>query len=82
MTMASTTEPVLRQRFAVTVSAGECSISVARATEVKGPAAKGVSNDAVASSVGRRTVCIKKVLKVAWIIEITSARTESVSNNA
>jgi hypothetical protein len=43
---------------------------------------KGVGNDAVASSVGRRTVCIKKVLKVAWIIEITSARTKSVSNNA
>ena len=34
----------------------------------------GASNHAVKSSVGRRGVGIKKVLKVAWIIEITSAR--------
>ncbi len=42
----------------------------------------GVGNDAVQSSVDRRSVGIKKVLKVAWIIEITSARTESASHNA
>ena len=44
--------------------------------------ATGASNHAVKSSVGRRGVGIKKVLKVAWIIETTSARTERVSNNA
>ncbi len=64
------------------MNAGECFTSVVRATEVKGTAAKGVSNDAVQSSVGRRSVGIKKVLKVAWIIEITSVRTKSVSNDA
>ena len=64
------------------MNADECFTSVVRATEARGIAAKGVSNDAVKSSVGRRSVGIKKVLKVAWIIEITSARTESASNNA
>ncbi len=64
------------------MNAGECFTSVVRATEARGTAAKGASNHAVKNSVGRRGVGIKKVLKVAWIIEITSARTERVSNNA
>ena len=46
-------------------------------TEARGTAATGASNHAVKSSVGRRGVGIKKVLKVAWIIETTSARTRA-----
>ena len=48
--------------------------SVVRATGVSATAAKSVNNDVVVSSVVRRIVCIKKVLKVGWITEITSAR--------
>ncbi len=49
-------------------------MSVARATEVSATAATSVNNDVVVSSVGRRIVGTKKVLKVGWITEITSAR--------
>jgi hypothetical protein len=64
------------------VNAGGCFTSVVRATEAKRTAALSASNHAVKSSAGRRGDGIKKVLKVAWIIEITNGRTEGVSNKA
>ena len=69
--------PFFGRGFASTLNAGECFTSVVRVTEARGTAATGASNHAVKSSVGRRGVGIKKVLKVAWIIEITSARTRA-----
>ncbi len=64
------------------MNAGACFTSVVRATEAKRTAALSASNYAVKSSAGQRGAGIKKVLKVAWIIEITNGRTERVSNNA
>ena len=58
----------------MTIDVGGCFTSVARATEVSATAATSVNNDVVVNSVGRRIVGTKKVLKVAWITEITSAR--------
>ena len=64
------------------MNAGGCFTSVVRATKAKRTAALSASNHAVKSSAGRRDAGIKKVLKVAWTIEITNGRTERVSNNA
>ena len=58
----------------MTVDVGGCFTSVARATEVSATAATRANNDVVVNSVGRRIVGTKKVLKVGWITEITSAR--------
>ena len=60
--------------FAATADVVGSFTSVVRATGVSATAAKSVNNDVVVSSVVRRIVCIKKVLKVGWITEITSAR--------
>ena len=57
----------------MTIDVDGCFTSVARATEVSATAAPSVNNDVVVSSVGRRIVGTKKVLKVSWITEITSA---------
>ncbi len=64
------------------MNAGACFTSAVRATEARRIAALSASNYAVKSSAGRRGAGIKKVLKVAWTIEITNGRTERVSNNA
>ncbi len=57
----------------MTIDVGGSFTSVVHATEVSATAAKSVNNDVVVSSVGRRIVGTKKVLKVSWITEITSA---------
>ena len=65
----------------MTIAVGGCFTSVVHATEVSATAAKGVNNDVVVSSVGRRIVGTKKVLKVGWITEITVSFFPSLTNS-